>query len=378
MDEVANSSSNYQVRFEEGLKSINEGRYLAASEIFSTLYIQTNSPRVKLEWARSLYLAGQKNQSEKLFKEVLDSDPPFMVKERIGGYLDDIALTKGKFDYSFGLMVDSNPRTITNSQILNIFGQSFKYDPGFNRGNQLGLNYLFDGSKSLDGSEKLIGHFSVGGTKFEASLFDKTSVQGDVTYRFSDEPRLQAKIGLERYYFGGKTLYDSPSLGLRHSLGDEAGGYWFTDIKTGQMFYPEYSYMNGNLSSLTTSFGKPFFPGITLGLEIGVDRATANQNSYAFYTETVSGVINLISLEYSLKSQIKFTAAYRKYGDADPIFGDTRTDRRNGIYISFIKPNIKFFDLAPSLDLGWEKSSSNIEIYSYRRLTTVFSLKKVY
>ena len=54
----------------------DEGKYREANELLLNLYERTNSPRVLLEGARVLYVAGEYAESEKLFMSVLKLEPP--------------------------------------------------------------------------------------------------------------------------------------------------------------------------------------------------------------------------------------------------------------------------------------------------------------
>ena len=51
-----------QSLFETAIALINQGKYIEGADMLSSLYERTHSPRVKLEWARALYLAEKKGE----------------------------------------------------------------------------------------------------------------------------------------------------------------------------------------------------------------------------------------------------------------------------------------------------------------------------
>ena len=94
-----------QVQFEQGLSFLLNDDYATAAATFERLYASTGSERVRLEWARTLYLQQDYEQAETLFKAVLSSAPPFPVREKIRYFLDDMSLAQGRLDYSISVVV---------------------------------------------------------------------------------------------------------------------------------------------------------------------------------------------------------------------------------------------------------------------------------
>ena len=374
LDEV----KQYQEDFDNGLSLITQGEFLSASEVFSKLYEGTQSPRVKLEWARSLFLAGQKKESEKLFREVLDLNPPMMVRERVGVYLEEISTSNGRLEASIGLIQDANPRAVTSDRIINLFGMKFNYEPGFDTKTQLGTSYFINAAKGLDADDNWVAGFTVNGAKFSNTLFDRTSVEESISYKVSKLPKIQAKLAFEQFLYGGYLLYTYPSLSLKYIKDLSNGSYWTNEVKYGVMTYPNYAYLNGPMYNASTSYGYPIFNNVILGLELGLDRAEANEHGYSFFTKSLGIVTNIYVPDVYVKGQLKFVVANRDYDVADPVFGQIRTDDRRGVYFNVIKTDWKIFGVAPSLDLSYEKNDSNINIYGYHRGLVNLNFKKVY
>lgn len=367
-----------QAQFNLAIQLANEGKYREANELLLNLYQRTQSSRVLLEGARILYLAEEFDESEKLFKEVLKLNPPMMVRERVAVYLDGIAATKGKLDATFGLVRDTNPKSITNSRTLTIFGQTFDYNPHVDTSPQWGASYLLSGFKNFGDYRDWGVGFSVSGTKFANKDFDRASVEEFLTYRLMSGPKVVAKVSGEHYFYGDKVLYNMPSLSAKHTYDGASGLYWTNEIKHGWITYPDYEYLNGIVKSYVATIGAPVLENVILGIEGSVDRTTAIEQAYAFKSLTGGLVANLYVPSAYVKTQIKFVHTNRKYDAPDPFFGDVRKDQKNGVYLNLLKTDWVFEGVMPSLDLGYEKSKSNIDLYSYKRLTSTINFRKAF
>lgn len=381
INELSTNKQNNQInqaQFEMALKWAEEGRLNDANELLLNLYGRTKSPRVLLEGARVLYLAGEYEEAESLFKQVLALNPPMMVRERVIVYLNNIANSRGRIEASFGLIRDTNPKAITNSRTLTILGQTFAYNPQFDTSPQWGMSYLLSGYKNFGPEKRWGAGFNVNGTKFQIKDFDRSGLEEYITYRLFDLPRLDIKASAEQYFFADKILYNMPSVSLKHITDGAAGKYWTNEIKNGWIDYPEYAYLNGIVKSYITTFGMPVAENIILGLEAGVDRTTAVDPAYAFKSRTVGLVANIFIPSEFIKAQVKYSHTSRQYDSPDPFFSEIRQDSKNGVFMNITKINWVFYGLVPSIDLGFENSKSNIELYSYRRVISNITFKKSY
>lgn len=367
-----------QAQFDTALQMASEGKLREANELLLNLYTRTQSTRVLLEGARILYLAGELDESERLFKQVLILNPPMMVRERVALYLDNIANSRGRIDASFGLVRDTNPKAITNTRTLTIFGQTFDYNPQVDTSAQWGANYLINGYKNFGEQKDWGAGFTVNGTKFTNKDFDRNGIEEFITYRVLNSPKVVTKVSVEHYFFGDKILYNMPSLSVKHTYDGASGGYWSNEIKNGWIHYPEYQYLNGTVGNYTTAFGSPVSENIILGVEGTLDKTTASEVAYAFKSIIGGVVANFYAPTQYIKGQLKYLHTSRTYDGIDPFFGEIRKDKKNGTYLNLTKTDWVFLGTIPSLDLGYEKNHSNLDLYSYKRLTSTLSFKKVF
>ena len=365
-----------QIIFEQAMSLVKDGKYKEGAELLADLYNITHSPRVKLEWARALYLGDDKRQAKTLFQDVLDTNPPYMVKEKIHVFLDDISKYDGKFSVSFGLVSDSNPKNLTTENTVNIFGQQYYYNPSVKAKTELGLSYSINANKALNEESPWYLGLSINGSKFNAVEYDKTSIEESISHKLFDTPRIYGKIAVEEYFFAGKLLYTYPSVSVKHTLETTTGYYFWDETKLGKLNYTDYTYLNGLMANLSSGFGKTISPQLNLGVEASLDRMNANESPYSFWTGTVGLVANFFVPDWELKTQIKAIKSYKKFDAMDPIFGETRKDDRSGVFVTVLKPNWVIQGMSPSLEVGYESNDSNINLYSYSRLVTNLYFKK--
>ena len=301
-----------------------------------------------------------------------------MVEERVFRYLDDITAANGRFDFSFGLVSDTNPRAATSSKTIQLLGQTYSYNPGFDISKKTGISYSFIGEKSLGEGKRYALGFVINGAKFQDVAFDRTSVEESVSYRLRDFPRLLIRGASEQYFLAGKYLYNLPSISLKHARELPGEAYWNNEVKVGQITYKDYDYLDGRVYAFSTGFGRPIAENFIMGAELGIDKMSAKEAPYSYSTKTISLFVNAYVPDLFLKYQVRASLSRRDFESEDPFFFAVRSDQKNGIYLNVVKADWKCYGMAPVLDIGYEKNSSSIELYSFKRVISTLSFKKTY
>jgi hypothetical protein len=219
---------------------------------------------------------------------------------------------------------------------------------------------------------------SVGGSKFNDRVFDKTAVDVYLSYRLSSEPKLEVRAGVGQFYFAGIKLYDDRSLSLRHTQGFVDGSYWTSEAKVTTVDYDQFNYLDGSIYSVMSSYTRPVFENIFLGGEAMLDRAEASESSYSYQTRVGSLFTNFLLPDLFIKGQARVVAGKREFDSTDPFFGKVREDSRRGIYINVTKTDITLFEMTPVIEYSLEKNDSNIAINSYVREILGIIFKKTF
>jgi tetratricopeptide (TPR) repeat protein len=367
-----------QAQFNLALKLANEAKYREANELLLNLYERTGSPRVLLEGARVLYAAGEYAEAEKLFRSVLRLDTPMLVQEKVARYLDDITTTNGRLDFSIGMVTDTNPRATTSAETITLFGQTYAYNPGFDTTAKTGMSYSLVAEKSTGLKNEYVWGLTVNGAKFHDSDFDRTSIEESVSYRLSASPRLSVRLAAEQYFLAGDYLYNMPSVTLRHLKELSGETYWTNDVKAGLIAYRDFDYLGGMVYSYNTGIGRPIMENVILGAELGVDSMSAQESAYSYSTKSISLLLNIYVPDFFIKYQLRASLSRRDFESADPFFGVVRSDQKSGVFLNIVKSDWRFYGMAPVLDIGYENNSSNIELFSYKRVISTVSFKKMY
>ena len=155
-------------------------------------------------------------------------------------------------------------------------------------------------------------------------------------------------------------------------------GYWTNDIKMGQITYKDYDYLGGMMYAYNTGFGRPVAENVVLGAELGFDKMSAQESPYSYSTQSLSLLLNVYVPQFFIKYQVRASLSRREFESKDPFFGAVRSDQKSGVYLNILKSNWKIYGMAPVLDIGYEKNVSSIELYSYKRVISTLSFKKMY
>jgi tetratricopeptide (TPR) repeat protein len=375
---VLPDETDYQTRFEQGVSYMISGNYMSAAFIFEALYADAPTERIKLELARCLYFLGKKARAKQLFEEALETNPPLPVREKIGEFLDDIAISNGKFDYYFGIIRDTNPKAVPSNKTFYLFGIPLTYKPQFDTSPQYGLSYRLIGQKGLDDHNTLIASLSTYGVKFDKSTFDRNAIEAALAYRLNDSPRIQTRFAVEEMTLANERLYDYPSASVSYATDTESRLVWSNEIKSGRLTYPQYAYMNGVLASYTTSVMKNVLPQLNLGVELYIDRDSAAESPYAYRTQQLALLGNYYLTWLQAKAQFRISASKKQFDAADPFFGEIRADQRNMVSLNLSRNDINVVGLVPVLELSYEQTNSNISFYSYKKINANMSFKRAY
>lgn len=352
--------------------------YAAAADTFERLYAATGSERVRLEWARTLYLQRDYEQAETLFKAVLATAPPFQVREKIRYFLDDMSLAQGRLDYSVSLERDSNPRVIPSVRSFNIFGLPFEYKPQVDTSPKWGTNYRLSGSKGLDDNRRWIVSAGLLGVHYGERPLNKMGWDSHLTYRLQIEPRAEIKISHESMEMGGEALYRYSWATLLHVAETPGGWRWSNELRHGEINYPSYTYQNSSLTGYRVATEKSVSQFASLGAELAWDRGSAVERPYSYTTLShgLSGTYFMTSLASRL--HLRWLSSRRKHAEMDPFFGVLREDKRSHIKLSLEPVNFSIVGMTPVIEVGYEKNESTLALINYKRSIAGITFRRSY
>src|SRR5687767_13945530 len=243
-----------QRAFVEGARLLNAGEFEAAARTFRALLERTNSPRVKLELARTLFYLKQYEESRALFKEVqLEPDIPWQVRDNIDRFIQNADDIVGYVRFSVSLVGDSNPRNITSQREFTIGGIRLTFQPPEDNKRVTGLRYGIQAYQPILPEIRLAGYLAASYLDYPTTGLDRLTVDAGVVKELAGEGGPRIRGGIEAGTFGDRRLYDFPYVGYLQPLSRSPAHNVNADFKLGQVNFPHFAYLDAAYVSGTVS-----------------------------------------------------------------------------------------------------------------------------
>ncbi len=364
-----------QAQFILGGIALNNRDYEAAVAIFSDLLRKTNSPRVKLELARALFLAHRFKDAKQVFQEVLsERSIPWAVKQNVRLYLDEIDSTLGFVKFGLSFVSDSNPRNFTSSKEVMIAGQILNVVPLEDNREIRGIRYKMTTGKSFSDDGRMLGFFNLSFTDFEQSQFDLWTGDTGFIYAFESLPQLRSRTGFEYSEQGGTKQYDFPYTSLLYTPDPVQQFRLNHEFKIGRLHVPSAPHLNANNYTLTTNFTRALENGVLVKGDLSIEKSHAIEDPYSYYGGSVGFGADLPLNSWGV--ELFGSVGKRLYEGIDPFFGAKRDDTRKRYGLMVSNKNIKFFNFMPEIGVIYKQNDSSLDFFSYDKINFVFSLKE--
>lgn len=350
-----------------------------AAAIFAELYSETHAIRVQLEWARSLYLAGQLEEAKKQFIDILNKpeDIPVTVRDKVEWYVNEIQ-KRESLKFVFSIFQDTNPGYVTTTRSVTIFGQQLTYQPVAPAKPEMALNVGLQGEREIVDGSQFFAQLSANTLTYQTSAFNKQTFDASFTKRWQDYDYKDVKLGYETMYFGGYTYYNYPYLSTRFVFNGSNQDYYGFYARTGTIDYPTYTYLSGNQVTGNAFFNHNLTHNISAYFEGGADRTTASQPAYSSYGMYVTLGTQLSEDSSNVQATLKASVLQRNYWDSDPFWGAIRKDTGNIFYLGITKRNFYILGLRPNIDVTYQSNDSTIPFFNYNKFFGGVSFTNVY
>ena len=349
----------------------------AAAALFGQLYYETSAPRIQLEWARSLYLAGRLSEAKEQFIDVINKEIPITVRDKIEWYLSEIQKRQSAKVY-IGVYQDSNPGYITSARTVSIFGQTLSYQPAVNTNPETGLGVGIEAEREIIPQSGFFAQANINTATYQTGAFNKQDLDASFAKRWQDYNYKDLRVGYERMLYGGSTLYDYPYISSKWIWNGPNQDYYGFFIKGGPLTYPNYTYLSGSQTQANVFYNHNITRNLTLYLEAGGDKTFASQPAYSsngFYG-TVGSQVHWDST--NIQANLKASLLQRNYFDSDPLWGQVRRDAGQLYWLSITKRDLYILGMRPSIDITYQKNNSDIPFFAYNKLFGGIFFKNVY
>lgn len=379
---AADNAGGVEREFLGGMIAMARKDYARAERLFRRILESDPSlVRVRLELARTLFLARKDEAADYHFKLAIAQHPPKAVIANIARFREAIRARRAwRFNINVGIAPDSNINSATDKERLDILGLPFKLDPGARARSGTGLIAGADASIRLFRDSKLPLYLGVYGRmlRYPDHDFDDIYIGGEAgpECRLSGGRLRIAATGMERWY-GGKHLLTS--LGGRLNFDKVIGGKLGLEtlLSARHNAYSRRSDVDGWDIEAGMSANRALGPS-TLGFAYGsVQRGIANDPGQSNWQGRI-GLGVLKEIGWGLRPQIALEVG-RQINDAPlALFNKTRRDWRLQASAGIYKRDWNIAGFAPSLRLIYTRNFSTVDLYDQKRVRAEFGVAKAF
>ena len=359
-------SEALQRSFIDGMQQFENGNLEQAESIFREMLKHTDSPRVRLELARVLFLQGKYEEAKALFHEVsMQTDTPWRVRDNIQTFVRAIEDRTGYLKFGVTVISDSNPRNLAVQKEFSIGG--LQVTPIEAPRKMTGLRYSARGWLPLSESGRAAGYFTASYNDYPGRDFDRLTLDVGAVKALSESGRVRGKVGVESGTLAGKPLYYFPYLGLDSVLVETDTLRLTGELKAGKVLFPDFDYLDANYTSAAVSARKAVSHAVVISMSGTVERSDANERPYSYYGLDVGPGIDTVWLDSAYLVGARASLGARKYGVTDPLFGERRSDSKTKLEVTVGNKRWRWRNSNVSLVASLERNHSNIEFFSYRK-----------
>lgn len=368
--------------FLDGMIALARKNFAKAEQLFrKILEGDPNLVRVRLELARTLFLAAKDEDADYHFKLAIAQHPPPAVIANIARFREALRARRAwRFNLNFGIVPDSNINSATDKERVDILGLPFQLDPGARARSGTGIIAGGDASIRVFRESRVPLYLAAYGrmVNYNGSDFDDIYVGGEAgpEFRISGGRLRAATTGLNRWYGGDQLV---TSLGGRLVFDKVIGGKWGLEASLAARHndYARRADVDGWDIEAALSANCALDPS-TLGFTYaGVQRTIANDPGNSSWQARL-GLGVLKEIGWGLRPQIVFEASHQVNDARLALFGKTRNDWRLQVSASIYKRDWSVAGFAPSLRVTWSRNFSNINLYDQRRLRAAFGIAKAF
>ena len=355
-----------QLSFIEGAQQLEAGNLKQAENIFREMLKSTQSARVKLELARTLFLQGKYDESKTLFREVsTQTDTPWRVRDNIESFVRTIEERTGYLKFGVTVISDSNPRSLPAQKEFSIGG--LQVTPTEAPKKLTGLRYSMRGWLPFSESGRAAGYLTAAYNDYPGQAIDRLTVDAGAIRALSDSGRVRGKAGIEAGTLNGKPLYYFPYLGVDSVLAQTDIARLTGELKVGKVVFPDFDYLDAHYASLAVSARKSVSQFAAISLSGTIESSSANERPYSYSGWEAGPGIDTFWLNSAYLIGARASVGSRRYQAVDPLFGEQRSDSKTKIEATLGNKHWRWRNRYISLVASLEHNHSNIEFFSYRK-----------
>ena len=351
-----------------------------AAERFEAILVhRPGLTRVRLELARAYYLTGRDDKAKYHFGLSMGDKLPSSVEATVEGFLRRIdARKKWSVSVSAAILPETNPARRTETEEVRVGNVPFRLDEDSRSSSGVGKLVAAGVSFAPEITDDLRAAFAASGAAklYERSDWNDISVSGDIGLtRLSDEGSVSGGLRLGRRWLGGDG--DHRSLGPWARLGVRLSGSTRLDldVSVSQRKYDTRTYLDGWRIAVRPTLRYVLDTRTLIEAEPQVEIAGA-RSEHNGSRQIGVGVTVSRAFKGGFSASLNPAFHVRRYDDRHPLFGKRRIDRGLRVGIRVLHRSVRYSGFAPYIGYSFERTESNIEIYSYRNHGATFGVTR--
>lgn len=369
---LADDQVSLQDRFLVALALMEGGRPNEAVTVLRDLYDRAPTPRVRLELARALFLAGDLAASKQLFVEAYNAAPPADVRANILSFINVIDRRRGKLSLSASVARYANPLQQPGTYSLNFAGIDLTFEPDGTYRDLWGVT----------GEAQYQKDFSSGLSLSLAASYRE--LPGSLADRFLADASIGKALNGGKYEVrAGVTRFDQPNQSFtlpfaqvtyNHSLSNKAMlqpalrlGYYVADAG---------SQVSGWQIEAVVPLVYAPEPSKTVMVGPTIVRHSVGfaEQSYTSLGIRAAAVLKWEKVNLEVSAQARST----RFDDVDPFWGERRKDKGAAGSIALSSDRFRLGPFIPVIGLTCDFTRSTIRYYQQQGCDALVEIRKVF
>lgn len=373
---LAMPEPHLEALFLDGMRALETGDTATAIARFRAMLTRDpNLIRPRLELARALQQAGERQAAQYHYEQVLAAGLPEPVARNVFRQLNDIRERNPAFRMTLELTSDSNPTQATQARTVIIGNLPFTLDVPETK-TVYGVRATADLIWPLASNRSWYARFYGEMMEYPRRNLDSLNGQASLGKRF-DVGRHHAALeaGVHAYSYADRAQYNGELVRATgfYRLSPQLALTALAEIKSHR--YTDLTYLDGEAyTAVLTGIVVPR-PSQRWELGGGVNYYSAAEAPYS-YTQPIISARFAQELPGGWITGVRLQGLFSRYDAPDPFFGVARKEKESRAEFDILNRKLNWWSFSPEGVIGYVKRESNLDLYSYDRFYGRIGLRR--
>jgi tetratricopeptide (TPR) repeat protein len=379
---AADRNAGGERTFLKGLIAMARKDYMSAEAAFrAMLAADPGLLRVRLELARTLFLALRDEQADYQFRLAMAQRPPEAVLRTIAAFRETIRARRSwRLNLEWGIAPDSNINSATDKEQIDLIGLPFALDRDGRARSGTGLYVATDASVRLLRHRRNPLYLAAYGRvlRYEDKRFNDVYAGGEAgpEFRLSGGRLRTGAVGFIRGY-GGRRLVTSIGGRLHFEKVIAALTTIETTLSVRHNAYARREDVDGWDIEAGLAVNRAVSPSAIGFVWTSAQRSIARDPGQSSWQGRV-GLGLLKEMRWGLRPRASIEVGWQANDAPLALFGKVRRDWRLHATASIYKRDWNVMGFAPSVRLGWTRNWSTIPLYDQKRVRAEFAMERAF